>query len=189
MIEVSEADPRVIRLSQPFDWGAGRTPSFCKAAMAWSSRCRSLTGRRYWARLAREPRTAIIVRGEAYNTTTYIITDAENSRRAKPFILTEKDAPNKDGTIPLSAIITTGAITKTTRTSEPDLTHAFPAPPLRAFLLGKQNGRKYANHAPAAANAQRDAKDLERYVNDDEPGLFLLASEGQSPITLRFWPG
>ena len=105
VIEVTDADPRVIRLSQPFDWGAGPYTIFLQGSDGMvESMPVSDGGGRYWARLAREPRMAIIVRGEAYNTTTYIITDAENSRRAKPFILTEKDAPNKDGTIPVTAI-------------------------------------------------------------------------------------
>jgi hypothetical protein len=56
------------------------------------------------ALLERAPRTPLVVRGEGYNATAYVITSNLNARQAQPFLLTEKEVPNDDGTIPLTAI-------------------------------------------------------------------------------------
>ncbi|KAG1303198.1 hypothetical protein G6F63_016684 [Rhizopus arrhizus] len=61
-------------------------------------------GGRWMAQLERVPRTPIILRGEGYNPTTYIIGESASSREAMPFLVDEKGAPNDEGSIPIKAI-------------------------------------------------------------------------------------
>lgn len=105
IVDVDEEDGRLVTLSQPFEWGAGPYVIFLQNSDGLvESMGVSPGGAARLALLARDPRTPIICRGEGYNATGYIITEASDTRAAKAFILTEKDAPNEDGTIPLKAI-------------------------------------------------------------------------------------
>lgn len=101
--EVVDVDGLAIELSQPFDWGEGAYNIFLQNAdgLVESIPVSNGGGRRY-ALLARAPRVPIVTQG--YNPTNYIIADAADRRSARPFLVTEKDAPNEDGTIPLTAI-------------------------------------------------------------------------------------
>lgn len=97
--------PRLRRVSQPFVWGAGPYVIFLQGSDGLvESMGVSPGGGARLALLQRAPRMPIICRGEGYNATGYIITEATDTRAAKPFILTEKDAPNDDGSIPLTAM-------------------------------------------------------------------------------------
>ncbi|OZI74592.1 host specificity factor TipJ family phage tail protein [Bordetella genomosp. 12] len=105
VLSVVEGDGRLIQLSQPFTWGPGPYTIFLQGSDGLVDAISvSDGGGPRWALLARAPRTPVIPRGQAYNTTTYIIVNAANARKAKPFLVTEKGAPNDDGTIPLTAI-------------------------------------------------------------------------------------
>ncbi|KCB41341.1 hypothetical protein L539_3589 [Bordetella hinzii 5132] len=105
VLSVADGDGRLIQLSQPFEWGAGPYTIFLQGSDGLVDAISvSDGGGPRWALLARSPRTPVIPRGQAYNTTTYIISNAANARKAKPFLVTEKGAPNDDGTIPLTAI-------------------------------------------------------------------------------------
>ncbi|MVW72126.1 host specificity factor TipJ family phage tail protein [Bordetella sp. 15P40C-2] len=102
---VSSDNPRLVGLSQEVDWSAGPYVIFLQN----SDRQVEVMGvsdgggpRR--ALLEREPRTPIVLRGEGYNPTGFIIGSASGSRHARPFLITEKGATNDDGTIPLTAI-------------------------------------------------------------------------------------
>jgi len=106
IVGVVDDDGRLVALSQPFDWKPGTTyriflqsSDATVEAMAVQS-----GGSPRLALLEREPRTPIILRGEGYNPTTYIIGDGTSTREAMPFLVDEKGAPNEDGTIPLKAI-------------------------------------------------------------------------------------
>ncbi len=101
--EVVDVDGLAIELSQPFDWGEGAYNIFLQNAdgLVESIPVSNGGGRRY-ALLARVPRVPIVTQG--YNPTKYIIADATDRRSARPFLVTEKDVPNEDGTIPLTAI-------------------------------------------------------------------------------------
>lgn len=103
--DVDDENGRLVTLSQPFEWGVGPYVVFLQNSDGLvESMGVSPGGAARLALLERDPRTPIICRGEGYNATGYIITEASDTRAAKPFILTEKDAPNEDGTIPLKAI-------------------------------------------------------------------------------------
>lgn len=105
IVGVDEEDGRLVTLSQPFDWGIGPYVIFLQNSDGLVESMSVISGGGVrLALLEREPRTPIICRGEGYNATGYIITEASDMRAAKAFILTEKDAPNDDGTIPLTAI-------------------------------------------------------------------------------------
>lgn len=106
IVEVAEDDGRLVALSQPYDWKPGsmyriflQNSDATIETMAVQS-----GGSPRLALLEREPLTPIILRGEGYNPTTYIIGEGESSREAMPFLVDEKGAPNDDGTIPLKAI-------------------------------------------------------------------------------------
>ena len=101
--EVVSVDGLAIELSQPFDWEDGEYNIFLQNAdgLVESIPVSNGGGRRY-ALLARAPRVPIVTQG--YNYTKYVIAEANDRRTARPFLITEKDAPNDDGTIPLTAI-------------------------------------------------------------------------------------
>ncbi|WP_447988341.1 host specificity factor TipJ family phage tail protein [Achromobacter spanius] len=106
IVGVADDDGRLVALSQPFDWKPESTyriflqsSDATVEAMAVQS-----GGSSRLALLEREPRTPIILRGEGYNPTTYIIGDGASTREEMPFLVDEKGAPNEDGTIPLKAI-------------------------------------------------------------------------------------
>ena len=106
IVDVAEDDGRLIALSQPYDWKPGSTYRIflqCSDATIETMAVQS-GGSPRLALLEREPRTPIILRGEGYNPTTYIIGEAGSEREAMPFLIDEKGAPNDDGTIPLKAI-------------------------------------------------------------------------------------
>jgi len=105
IVEVDDENGRLVTLSQPFEWGVGPYVVFLQNSDGLvESMGVSPGGAARLALLERDPRTPVICRGDGYNATGYIITEASDTRAAKPFILTEKDAPNEDGTIPLKAI-------------------------------------------------------------------------------------
>ncbi|CAB3680444.1 host specificity factor TipJ family phage tail protein [Achromobacter kerstersii] len=105
IVEVDDENGRLVTLSQPFEWGVGPYVVFLQNSDGLvESMGVSPGGAARLALLERDPRTPVICRGDGYNATGYIITEASETRAAKPFILTEKDAPNDDGTIPLKAI-------------------------------------------------------------------------------------
>jgi len=106
IISVDTENPRLVTLSQAFDWSGGTSFTIFMQnrdavveAMGVSS-----GGSSRLALLERAPRTPLVVRGEGYNATAYVITSNLNARQAQPFLLTEKEVPNDDGTIPLTAI-------------------------------------------------------------------------------------
>lgn len=106
IISVDTENPRLVTLSQAFDWSGGASFTIflqnrdaVVEAMGVSS-----GGSSRIALLERAPRTPLVVRGDGYNATAYIITSNMNARQAQPFLLTEKEVPNDDGTIPLTAI-------------------------------------------------------------------------------------
>ncbi len=105
IVDVDDENGRLVTLSQPFEWGVGPYVIFLQNSDGLvESMGVSPGGGARLALLSRAPRTPVICRGEGYNPTGYIITEASDTRAAKPFILTEKGAPNEDGTIPLRAI-------------------------------------------------------------------------------------
>jgi hypothetical protein len=106
IVDVAEDDGRLIALSQPYDWKPGSTYRiFLQSSDATiETMAVQSGGSPRLALLEREPRTPIILRGEGYNPTTYIIGEAGSEREAMPFLIDEKGAPNDDGTIPLKAI-------------------------------------------------------------------------------------
>lgn len=106
IVAVDGSNPRLVTLSQAFDWSSGSSLRIFlqnKDAVVESMGVSSGGSPRV-ALLERVPRTPVVVRGEAYNATSYVIASGVNSRQAQPFLLTEKGTPNDDGTIPLTAI-------------------------------------------------------------------------------------
>ncbi len=106
VVAVDPNEPRLITLSQPFDWQEGLGYRIFLQNSDGRVEAMDITygGSRRHALLERVPRTPIVVRGEAYNATAYIIGVGQSPRQARPFLVTEKGAPNDDGTIPLTAI-------------------------------------------------------------------------------------
>lgn len=106
IVDVAEDDGRLVALSQPYDWKPGSTYRiFLQSSDATiETMAVQSGGSPRLALLEREPRTPIILRGEGYNPTTYIIGEGTSPREAMPFLVDEKGAPNDDGTIPLKAI-------------------------------------------------------------------------------------
>ncbi|NMK45515.1 host specificity factor TipJ family phage tail protein [Achromobacter sp. Bel] len=106
IVDVAEDDGRLVALSQPYDWKPGGTYRiFLQSSDATiETMAVQSGGSARLALLEREPRTPIILRGEGYNPTTYIIGEGTSPREAMPFLVDEKGAPNDDGTIPLKAI-------------------------------------------------------------------------------------
>lgn len=106
IVGIDATNPRLVTLSQPFDWSAGG-PFWIflqnRDGMVESMPVQS-GGSSRLALLSTAPRTAIILRGEGYNPTGYIIGQGTSPRQAQPFLITEKGVPNDDGTIPLTAI-------------------------------------------------------------------------------------
>lgn len=106
IVAVDASNPRLVTLSQAFDWSSGSSLRIFlqnRDAVVESMGVSSGGSPRV-ALLERVPRTPVLVRGEAYNATAYVIASSANSRQAQPFLLTEKGTPNDDGTIPLTAI-------------------------------------------------------------------------------------
>lgn len=103
---VSEEDGRLVRLSQPCEWIEGETYRIFLQNSDASVEVMGVQsgGSARLALLEREPRTPIIVCGQGYNPTTYIIGQGLSPREAMPFLLDEKGSPNDDGTVPLKAI-------------------------------------------------------------------------------------
>ncbi|WP_175122333.1 host specificity factor TipJ family phage tail protein [Achromobacter animicus] len=105
ILDVDEEDSRLVTLSQPFNWGDGPYVIFLQGGDGLvESMAVASGGSPRLALLQRIPRAPVICRGAGYNATGYIITEAGDDRTAKPFILTEKNEPNDDGTVPLKAI-------------------------------------------------------------------------------------
>jgi len=106
VLAVDADEPRLITLSQPIDWQDGQAYRIFLQNSDGRVEAMEVTygGSRRHALLERVPRTPIVARGEAYNTTTYIIGVGESPRQARPFLVTEKGSPNDDGTIPVTAI-------------------------------------------------------------------------------------
>jgi hypothetical protein len=106
IVDVAKDDGRLVALSQPYDWKPGGTYRiFLQSSDATiETMAVQSGGSPRLALLEREPRTPIILRGEGYNPTTYIIGEGTSPREAMPFLVDEKGAPNDDGTIPLKAI-------------------------------------------------------------------------------------
>lgn len=106
IVGIDATNPRLVTLSQPFDWSTGG-PFWIflqnRDGMVESMPVQS-GGSPRLALLSTAPRTAIILRGEGYNPTGYIIGQGASPRQAQPFLITEKGAPNDDGTIPITAI-------------------------------------------------------------------------------------
>lgn len=106
IIDVDDSNPLLVTLSQPFDWTPGGP--FRIFLQNSDGNVESIAvqpgGSSRLALLAKAPRKPIILRGEGYNPTAYIIGRGDSPRQALPFILTEKGVPNEDGTIPLTAI-------------------------------------------------------------------------------------
>lgn len=101
--EIMSVDGLVVELSQPFDWGAGTYTIFLQGSDGLvESMPVASGGARRFALLSRAPRVPLVVDG--YNQTKYIITNSFDTRRARPFLVTEKSQPNDDMTIPLTAI-------------------------------------------------------------------------------------
>jgi len=99
-------NPLLVTLSQPFDWTVGgpfRIFLQNSDGQVESMPVQSGGGARL-ALLSTEPRTPIILRGDGYNPTGYILGKGSSPRQAQPFLVTEKGVPNDDGTIPLTAI-------------------------------------------------------------------------------------
>ncbi|EJO27525.1 hypothetical protein, partial [Achromobacter marplatensis] len=106
IISVNTENPRLVTLSQAFDWAGGTsfTIFLQNRDAVVETMGVSSGGSSRLALLERAPRTPLVVRGEGYNATAYVITSNLNARQARPFLLTEKEVPNDDGTIPLTAI-------------------------------------------------------------------------------------
>lgn len=106
IVDVAEDDGRLVALSQPFDWKVGTAYRIFLQSSDATVETMAVQpgGSPRLALLEREPRTPIILRGEGYNPTTYIIGEGTSSREAMPFLVEEKGASNDDGTIPLKAI-------------------------------------------------------------------------------------
>ncbi|WP_313695359.1 host specificity factor TipJ family phage tail protein [Achromobacter mucicolens] len=106
IVGIDATNPRLVTLSQPFDWSTGG-PFWIflqnRDGMVESMPVQS-GGSPRLALLSTAPRTEIILRGEGYNPTGYIIGQGAAPRQAQPFLITEKGAPNDDGTIPITAI-------------------------------------------------------------------------------------
>lgn len=106
VIAVDPANPLLVTLSQPFDWNVGGP--FRIFLQNSDGQVESMPvqsgGSARLALLSSSPRTPIILRGEGYNPTGYIIGQGSSPRQAQPFLVTEKGVPNDDGTIPLTAI-------------------------------------------------------------------------------------
>lgn len=106
IVSVEANNPRLIELSQPFDWtGPGPFTIFLqnRDGQVESIGVQS-GGASRLALLTHPPRTPIVLRGAGYNPTAYILGKGDSPRQAQPFLITEKGVPNDDGTIPLSAI-------------------------------------------------------------------------------------
>lgn len=106
IVDVAEDDGRLVALSQPYDWKAGSAYRIFLQSSDGTIETMAVQsgGSPRFALLEREPRTPIILRGEGYNPTTYIIGEGVSNREAMPFLVDEKGAPNDDGSIPLKAI-------------------------------------------------------------------------------------
>lgn len=106
IMAVDASNPLLITLSQPFDWTVGgpfriflqNSDGLVESMPVQSG------GSSRLALLSTSPRTPIILRGEGYNPTGYIIGQGTSPRQAQPFLVTEKGVPNDDGTVPLTAI-------------------------------------------------------------------------------------
>ncbi|WP_454674834.1 host specificity factor TipJ family phage tail protein [Achromobacter pestifer] len=106
IVDVADDDAHLVRLSQPFEWTPGTAYRiFLQSSDATvESMTAQSGGGPYLALLEREPRTPIILRGDGYNPTAYIIGEGSSPPGAMPFLVDEKGRPNDDGTIPLKAI-------------------------------------------------------------------------------------
>jgi hypothetical protein len=106
IVDVADDDGRLVWLSQSFEWVPGQAYRIFLQngdATVESMAVQSGGGPRL-ALLERVPRTPIILRGEGYNPTGYIIGPGDSPHEAMAFLVDEKGAPNDDGTIPLKAI-------------------------------------------------------------------------------------
>lgn len=106
IVDVADDDGRLVGLSQSFEWVPGQAYRIFlqnSDATVESMGVSSGGGPRL-ALLERMPRTPIILQGEGYNPTGYIIGPGESPPEAMAFLVDEKGAPNDDGTIPLKAI-------------------------------------------------------------------------------------
>jgi len=106
IIGVDSSNPLLVTLSQPFDWTVGGPfRIFLQNSDGMVESMAVLSGgSSRLALLSSPPRTPIILRGEGYNPTGYILGQGSSPRQAQPFLVTEKGVPNDDGTIPLTAI-------------------------------------------------------------------------------------
>lgn len=106
IVAVDSENPRLVTLSQAFDWSSGASFTIFLQSRDAVVEAMSVSsgGSSRLALLERVPRTPLVVRGEGYNATAYVITSNVNARQAQPFLLTEKEVPNDDGTIPVKAI-------------------------------------------------------------------------------------
>lgn len=106
VLAVDPDEPRLITLSQPIDWqgDVARRIFLQNSDGRVEAMDVAYGGSQRHGLLERVPRTPIVARGEAYNTTTYIIGVGESPRQARAFLVTEKGSPNDDGTIPMTAI-------------------------------------------------------------------------------------
>ncbi|NYT76562.1 hypothetical protein H0A71_06125 [Alcaligenaceae bacterium] len=102
--EIVEVDGLMVALSQPVEWDPLK--SYVMQLQNSDALVESMDitpgGNTFTAVLSRAPRTPIIASG--YNPTKYQIVDTQDTRRARPFLVEEKSAPNEDTTIPLVAI-------------------------------------------------------------------------------------
>lgn len=106
IVDVADDDGRLVGLSQSFEWVPGQAYRIFlqnSDATVESMAVQSGGGPRL-ALLERVPRTPIILRGEGYNPTGYIIGPGDSPHEAMAFLVDEKGTPNDDGTIPLKAI-------------------------------------------------------------------------------------
>lgn len=106
IVDVADDDGRLVGLSQSFEWVPGQAYRIFlqnSDATVESMKVQSGGGPRL-ALLERVPRTPIILRGEGYNPTGYIIGPGDSPHEAMAFLVDEKGRPNDDGTIPLKAI-------------------------------------------------------------------------------------
>ncbi len=106
IVAIDPDNPLLLELSQPFDWS--QPGPFRIFLQNRDGQVESISvqsgGSRRLALLASAPRTPIVLRGEGYNPTGYILGQGESPRQAIPFLVTEKGSPNDDGTIPMTAI-------------------------------------------------------------------------------------
>jgi hypothetical protein len=104
--EIASVEGLNVRLSQPMAWEPGQSYTIWLQGSNKRVEAIPITpgASPTHGVLARAPAQPLVTDDRMYMKTTYIIASGANARQSRPFLLTEKDKANDDGTIPLTAV-------------------------------------------------------------------------------------